>query len=155
VKRLWEGYGGHTNSKGYMVLDDSIRVLWGDGIDPNGINDILKLLQANGFAAENMVFGMGGGLLQRCNRDTQRFAFKSSAQKRDGVWFDVQKKPLDATKTSKAGKLLLVKDSGGNFATINENELDVVPVDALETVFLDGELLRDQTFEEVRTNSNG
>lgn len=52
---------------------------------------------------------MGGGLLQRnVNRDTQRFAFKSSAQKRDGVWYDIQKLPKDTTKASKNGKLKLV-----------------------------------------------
>lgn len=37
----------------------------------------------NGWSSENWAFGMGGGLLQKINRDTCRFAFKCSAQKYD------------------------------------------------------------------------
>ena len=154
VKRLWEGYGGHTNSKGYMVLDDHIRVLWGDGIDPAGINDILKLLKTNMLAAENMVFGMGGGLLQRVNRDTQRFAFKSSAQKRSGVWYDVSKSPLDASKTSKAGRFDLAWNSANHaYVTVPEGSRGSDTI--LRPVFKDGELLIDDNFSKIRERSNG
>jgi nicotinamide phosphoribosyltransferase len=63
VTRLGEAFGTTTNSKGFKVLDPHVRVLWGDGIDPHGIANILGRLQLAGYSAENMVFGMGGGLL--------------------------------------------------------------------------------------------
>jgi nicotinamide phosphoribosyltransferase len=150
IERLWLGFGGTVNSKGYKVLDDHIRVLWGDGIDPVGIEAILATLSFNGFSAENMVFGMGGGLLQKVNRDTQRFAFKSSAQERNGVWHDVQKDPLDASKASKAGRLKLIRNVGEDYRTVR---LEEGGEDLLETVFLNGEITRRQTFEEIRANS--
>lgn len=146
VTALWDGFGGETNSKGYRVLNDQVRVLWGDGIDPSGIYKILNSLANNGFSAENMVFGMGGGLLQKVNRDTQRFAFKSSAQYRDGVWHDVQKSPLDESKRSKGGRLKLV-DTPDGLATVRE-EAD--GVDLLRVVFENGRIENEDVFATIR-----
>ena len=109
VQTLANNLGYTMNSKGFMVLNPKIRVLWGDGIDKDGIEKILATLEKAGFSSENMVFGMGGGLLQKLNRDTQRFAFKSSAQCRFGQWHDVYKLPKDLSKASKRGRLALVK----------------------------------------------
>jgi nicotinamide phosphoribosyltransferase len=141
---LWDSFGGTTNAEGYRTLDSHVRLLWGDGIDPDGIDRILTECAKAGFAAENYVFGMGGGLLQKVNRDTQRFAFKCSAQQRDGAWFNVQKSPLDKSKTSKAGRLSLMRQGDG-FATTPEADADV-----LETVFENGKIVKDYTFAEVR-----
>lgn len=76
--------------------------------------------------------------------------FKSSAQKRDGVWHDVSKSPLDSTKTSKPGRLKLVKN-GDKFETVR---IETDGVDLLETVFLNGDIVKRYTFEEVRNVSN-
>ncbi len=155
VEALWNGFGGTYTPSGHRVLNEQIRVLWGDGIDPAGINRIVYTLHQNGFAAENMVFGMGGGLLQKVNRDTQRFAFKSSAQYRDGEWHDVQKDPLDHTKASKGGRLKLIHPAGRGFETIRVDDESAYRgyTDLLETVFLNGEITRHQTFAEVRANA--
>jgi nicotinamide phosphoribosyltransferase len=145
---LWNNFGGTTNSKGYAVINPKIRMLWGDGIDIVGIEKILKALKEAGFSAENVAtFGMGGGLLQKVNRDTQRFAFKCSAQMRDNMWQDIWKKPKDVSKASKRGRLKLVKSENGGFKTVN---IDDEGKDVLETVFENGELVKFQTFEEIR-----
>lgn len=151
VRRLWVGFGGTVNSKGFKVLDDHVRVLWGDGIDPDGIAKILSTLHYFGFSAENMVFGMGGGLLQKVNRDTQRFAFKSSAQMRGGVWHDICKEPLDLSKKSKAGRLKLIKTDGG-YNTVRYEEAPGVE-DELKVVFQNGHMVNEYTFDEIRANS--
>jgi nicotinamide phosphoribosyltransferase len=153
---LWHYFGGETNAKGYRVLNPAVRILWGDGINPDGIEKILGRAAEAGFSAENYVFGMGGGLLQKVNRDTQRFAFKASAIKRNGEWHDVQKQPLDASKASKKGRLKLTRDLEGDYATesINEPVFSHVDVDdVLQTVFEDGELKNELTFDEVRKNA--
>jgi nicotinamide phosphoribosyltransferase len=143
-------FGTTTNEKGVKVLDPHVRVLWGDGIEEKGIQKIVNDAMLRGFSPENLVFGMGGGLLQKLNRDTQRFAFKSSAQKRNGEWFDIYKKPLDESKASKKGRLALVKGMGG-FATKRLEDVNALyEPDELITVFEDGILKVNQTFEEIR-----
>jgi len=149
VRRLYESFGGAVNSKGFKVLDPHVRVLWGDGIDSHGIVRILGRLAAEGFSAENMVFGMGGGLHQKVNRDMQRFAFKCSAQERDGAWHQVYKKPLDTSKASKRGRLALVKDENG-YRTVGG---DTGLPDELVTVFENGVLLNEVDFDTVRRNA--
>lgn len=142
-------FGTTTNAKGYIELHPKIGVLWGDGIDYNGIRSILFSLRNNMYSTNGIVFGMGGSLLQKNNRDDLRFAFKSSAQCRDGVWYDIFKKPLDISKVSKKGKLKLIKDDNGEFHTVG---LDDPRKDELVEVFRNGEILKEYTFDEVRKN---
>lgn len=135
----------------FRTLDPHVRVLWGDGIGPEGIEAILHTLKVGGWSAENMVFGMGGGLLQKVNRDTQRFAFKSSAQKLAGEpWRDIRKEPLDASKTSKGGRLQLI-NNGGTLQTVRDQGL---PDDLLQTVFENGEVVAPTTLAEVRERAD-
>lgn len=146
-------FGTTKNEKGYIDLNPKVGVLWGDGIDYMGIRSILFSMKNNGYSTNNIVFGSGGGLLQRSSRDTQRFAFKSSAQKRNGVWHDIYKNPLDASKLSKKGILKLVKDAEGNYHTINEhtdgfNEAK----DEMVTVFKNGIITKEYNFSDVRKN---
>lgn len=151
VQTLANNMGYTVNSKGFMVINPKVRVLWGDGIDKDGIEKILFTLEKAGFSAENMVFGMGGGLLQKVNRDTQRFAFKCSAMKRGDTWYEVYKLPKDLSKASKRGRLALVK-TGDKWETKPEKE--VAPErNALVTVFENGELTKEYTFADVRLNA--
>lgn len=102
-------FGTTTNSKGYKVLNN-VRVIQGDGLNPQTIEAILKSAKMAGFSADNIAFGMGGGLLQKVNRDTCKFAYKCSAiaiQEADGSvqWRDVYKDPVtDPGKKSKRGR---------------------------------------------------
>lgn len=133
LDRLHETFGGTLTDKGFVMLDPHVGVLWGDGIDPDGIMRIIEKAGLFGYAATNMVFGMGGGLLQKVNRDTERFAFKASAIEVDGRWVPVTKQPLDASKVSKAGRFDYLEN--------------------LEVVFEDGALIRYQTFDDVRAEA--
>jgi nicotinamide phosphoribosyltransferase len=152
--RFAEAFGTTTNNKGYKELHPAIGVIWGDGIDYDGIELILETLEKNGYSTSGMVFGMGGGLLQKLNRDTQRCAFKCSAQKRNGVWNDVQKMPRDISKASKKGRLALIKVDG-EFQTVTIEEAgELGATDLLEVVFENGEIVKEYTFAEVRENAN-
>jgi nicotinamide phosphoribosyltransferase len=91
---------------------------------------------------------MGGGLLQKHNRDTQRNAFKCSAQFRDGKWIDNQKQPLDITKASKKGLLKLVRE-GNSYTTVG---IDDPREDILVTVFENGTMMKEWTWDEVKAN---
>ena len=151
MESLWNNYGGTVNSKGYKLINPAVRVLWGDGIDLVGIQKILfAVTTKGGFATENIAcFGMGGGLLQKVNRDTQRCAFKSSAQYRDGQWYDIFKNPKDQSKASKKGKLKLTKVDG-KFVTVGESDPGE---DYLKVVFVNGVLVKEIDFDTVRKNA--
>jgi nicotinamide phosphoribosyltransferase len=141
---------GHTiNSKNYRVLNPKVRLIWGDGIDIHGIEAILESMWQEGWSAENIVFGMGGGLLQKVNRDTQRFAFKSSAQCRSGVWHDIYKDPIDKSKVSKRGRLALDLVDGV-YITVPEGEAQN---DQLVTVFENGIVYADWNIEGIRSRA--
>lgn len=149
-------FGTTVNEKGYKEIHPKVGVLWGDGIDYDGIRSILYTLRNNGYSTNSMVFGMGGGLLQRINRDTQRFAFKSSAQCCNGQWHDIFKNPLDTSKMSKKGILKLTKDEKDTFHTIRKEAADRNTRDAddlLDVVFRNGVLVKEYTFDEVRKNT--
>lgn len=149
LKLVDEYFGSTVNEKGYKVLNDKVRLIWGDGIEAEGIRAICEMAIEEGFSVENLVFGMGGGLLQKHNRDTQRCAFKSSAQMRNGQWVDIFKDPKDQTKRSKKGRLKLIKDENGEFKTVR---LEEPGEDLLRTVFLNGELVNPITFDQIRQN---
>ena len=68
------------------------------------LENILNHLKDNGWSADNIAFGSGGGLLQKLNRDTQKCAFKCSLAIVDGEEVFVHKDPVtDPGKKSKQG----------------------------------------------------
>ena len=143
---LESGFGSYDTESGYKVFDANIGLLWGDGLNYHKIRDILFAMKSNGWAAENIIFGMGGGLHSSVNRDTQRNAFKCSAQLRDGQWFDIFKNPLDSSKKSKTGRFKLIEDDGSFKTILIDDEGD----DILRTVFKDGKLLVDEKYCDVK-----
>ena len=118
---LEKGFGSYLTDKGYKVFDSNIGLLWGDGLNYHKIRDILFAMKSNGWAAENIIFGMGGGLHTSVNRDTQRNAFKCSAQLRNGKWIDIYKNPLDSSKKSKTGRFKLINENNFFKTTPSKN----------------------------------
>ena len=105
-------------------------------------------------SADNVAFGQGGALLQQINRDTLKFAMKCSAALINGAWVDVYKDPVtDTGKRSKRGRLQLIKEQGGEFQTVYWSDSQV-DKDLLQTVYKNGELLNQTTFDEVRARAN-
>lgn len=149
---LWERFGGTVNARGYKVLDPHVGIIYGDGINLDSIERILTAVVAAGFAVENIVFGMGGALLQQLDRDSQRFAIKCSAAKVDGQWRDVFKQPkTDPGKGSKRGRLKLIQGSSG-LETVGE---EVAGEDLLRPVFDNGCIVSRDDFADIRARAWG
>jgi nicotinamide phosphoribosyltransferase len=147
LRRLGAAFGARMNAKGFKMLDDHVRVIQGDGIDYDTIRTILEAMALDGWSADNLTMGSGGGLLQKMDRDTQRFAFKCSAVRIGDTWSPVSKAPLtDPGKNSKAGRLKLVRIHGVHTTVAD----DTPGTDEMVEVFRDGELLKEWTFDEVR-----
>jgi len=150
VKALWEKFGGAANSKGYRVLNPQVRVIQGDGMNIASIAKLVDRMVEEGFAIDNIAFGMGGGLLQKVNRDTLRFAMKANAMKdADGKWSDVSKKPVtDPTKGSKAGRQAVLCENG-KLVAARFDEIDPAK-DQLVPVWREGQMLCRHAFDQVR-----
>ncbi|CAL9989063.1 nicotinamide phosphoribosyl transferase [Vibrio phage D480] len=157
---LGKNVGYTVNSKGYKVLHPSYRIIQGDGVNIEEIRRILDFMEAKGWSAENIAFGMGGGLLQQSDRDTQRFAMKMSAAIINGEYVSVFKMPkTDPSKASKAGflDLIAVKPDEPNpaargYVTVSTESYEsrVHPNSVMVTVFEDGETVYDFSLAEAR-----
>lgn len=159
IEILMEKFGFTTNSKGFKVLPACVRVIQGDGITSETLPIIIDKMIARGLSLDNLAFGMGGGLLQNVNRDTLKYAMKTSAVKVDGVWRDVYKDPVGGGKTSKKGRLALVKEAGYGLKpyirTVPEEYIwETGAKDLLVPVFRNGEILVEQSFAEIRERAN-
>jgi len=173
---LGEKFGYTKNEKGYKILDPRVRIIQGDGIYLETMRDILEYMKQHGWSADNIAFGSGGGLLQKFNRDTIKAAFKCSWIDVNGKPRDVFKSPVDDNgKRSKQGRFMLysLKD---DFVTIaySTNNNDIIiwkngeqikrdqslisdinfEHNKLEPVFMNGELLRKQSFSDIRKKVN-
>lgn len=154
IKILMEQFGYSTNAKGYDVLNPHVRVIQGDGVELHSAVEILAEMKAHGQSADNIAFGMGGALLQKLDRDTQKFAFKCAEAVVNGEAREVSKDPItDPGKKSKAGRLALVKKDD-KFQTVNEqfaksNNLK----NELVTVFKNGYIQKSYTLAEIRENA--
>jgi nicotinamide phosphoribosyltransferase len=133
MKELWRMFGGsmHGHCHTYARLNPKIKVLQGDGIsDLGSLREICKSITDNKFCMSNIMLGMGAGLLQNCTRSTYDIVMKASEVTIDGNVTPVQKAPKsDPFKNSKSGRF-------------NDPRL--------ETVFLNGELMREQSLHDIK-----
>lgn len=91
----------------------TVGIIQGDGVDHMAIKTLLGNIIAMGYSASCVVFGSGGALLQKVNRDTFKFAQKACAillESEDAVqtWQGTAKDPItDSGKKSLEGVLTL------------------------------------------------
>lgn len=169
IRELDKVFGHTVNSLGFKVLNN-VKCIQGDGISYIEVREILAALIAGGWCVSNIVFGMGGGLLRKHDRDLIKFSMKGCSIKRNGYWFDSYKNPavfdedwnvLDVAsfKKSQAGHLITIyRDQDESWKTIRDTDMHLyIPEgyrNVMEVVFENGYLMRDMTFDEVRKNAN-
>lgn len=160
LEMLGKHFGYEYNSKGYKVLNKHVRIIQGDDI--NSADDIMRVLswmEGKRWASENIAFGMGGGLLQKVNRDTHKFAMKLSAIRVNGVWREVFKNPKGAEwKKSKAG-ILRYGVLNGVLGTHNLLDMDHKTKyrdfdNHMKTYFFDGNVEHKDTLQRIRERIN-
>jgi nicotinamide phosphoribosyltransferase len=157
IEVLMDKFGYTVNSKGFKVLPDQVRVIQGDGMNIETIKVLINNAIDRGISVDNFAMGMGGGLLQKIDRDTMKYAMKANAIEIDGVWKDVYKDPItDQGKKSKRGRLALVKRDGV-FTTIRQDELvrgaHGQEENYLREVYKNGELLIEEDFATIRARA--
>lgn len=144
-------FGSEVNSKGFKVLNPKIGLVYGDGMYFERINRIFERLKEMGYASSNIVFGVGGLLLQSHNRDEQSFAFKATSITVNGKLRAIYKAPLtDAKKASHKGLLKLERQWGGGYVTKDNVSPQEENEGCLIDVFVNGQVVNRQTFDQIK-----
>ena len=142
-------FGAELNHKGKLVLHPKIRLIWGDGIRGQHIDEIYQSMDNMGWSSDNVGFGMGGGLLQDVNRDDIGSAIKASeVQFRDGRIRGVYKNPVtDRGKQSQSGNLTLYRD--GSHLYTADRSLRIHP-DVMIPAYQDGWMVVSDSLDVIR-----
>lgn len=161
VFKLWEEFGGTTNSKGYKVLDPHVKAIYGDSITVQRCEQIYDILEKNGFAASNVALGVGSfsfqcieedGILKPFTRDTFSSCIKATYCEIDGKPYPIFKNPKDGGfKKSQRGLCHVYTGSDGKLTFKDGYTSENLPMNnLLETVFRDGKLIKEQSLQEIR-----
>ncbi len=170
VFHLWDIFGGHVNEKGYKVLDNHVKAIYGDSITLQRAEKIFKTLIEKGFACNNVSLGVGSYSMQ-CSedndglnpytRDTFGIAVKAT-------YGEIGDRPLMIFKDPKTDTGNFKKSQKGLCRVFTNEENKVIYEDGfdkvtfphekenlLKTVFVNGKMVKEYTLKEVRNNLYG
>jgi nicotinamide phosphoribosyltransferase len=148
IELLWDIFGGTINEQGYKVLDPHIGAIYGDSITLDRQAEIYERLAAKGFAATNIVLGVGSYTYQYNTRDTFGFAAKGAWFENNGKGIDIYKDPITDDGTKKSLKGLIMVDENLNVHTQCTKEQEATGL--LHTIYEDGKFYNQTTLTEIR-----
>jgi len=149
IRLLDEMFGSTKNEKGYKVLNPKVGLIYGDGMYLHRYEKVLKRLKEMGYAASNLVIGVGG-ILRNHSRDTLGFALKATYIEVNGKPQEIEKDPItDVKKKSHKGLLSLVIENG-KYKTTDRQTKEQEAQGLLIPVFKDGKLLKEYDFESIK-----
>lgn len=149
----WDIFGGTVNEKGYKVLNPKVGIIYGDSITLERQKEIYKRLEERGFAATNLVLGVGSYTYQYKSRDSLGFAMKATWCQVNGEGREIFKDPKtdDGTKKSLKG-LICVQGDGDKYVAEDQVSKEQEEKGYLQTVFEDGKLVKEWTLDQIRAN---
>ena len=156
IELLWDIFGGTINEQGYKVLDPHIGAIYGDSITLDRQIQIYERLSAKGFAATNIVLGVGSFTYQMNTRDTLGFAAKGAWFEVDEngtkVGYDIYKDPItdDGTKKSLKGLICVTE----NHEVLTQCTWEQESQGILQTIYENGEFHNQTTLTEIREHLN-
>lgn len=156
VEVLYEIFGGQINELGFKVLDSHIGAIYGDSITLEIAKEICEKLYKKGFATTNVVFGIGSYSYQYATRDTFGFAVKATyaiVNNEERMLFK-DPKTDSGIKKSQKGLVVVNKDDNGKFFfedNFIDNDEYKSKTNLLETVFVNGKLIKETSLDEIRT----
>lgn len=148
---LWDIFGGTINEKGYKILNPKVGMIYGDSITLERQKQILERLEAKGFAASNLVLGIGSFTYEYVTRDTFGFAMKATWGQVNGIAKNIFKNPKTDSGFKKSAKgMLMVYKENNNLKLKDNCTSDEENSGLLEVVFENGKLIREVTLAEIR-----
>jgi nicotinamide phosphoribosyltransferase len=151
IECLWDVFGGNKTEKGYKMLDSHIGLIYGDSITLERAQAILQGLEKKGFASANVVFGIGSYTYQYVTRDNFGFAMKATSGVVNGERRDIFKDPKTDSGSKRSAKgLLRVERIDDSLKLFDQQTEEEEQQGMLETVFLDGKLVKSVSLTEIR-----
>ena len=153
-----KAFGYTINKEGFKNINN-VGIIQGDGVDSLAIINLLGLVVTSlRYSADSVIFGSGGALLQKVNRDTLKFAQKACAilvKSEDGiVWRGISKNPVtDKGKKSLEGVLSLARNKINNelmTVRLDQGPLDSEWEDIMKLVYFKGELYNETSLSEIK-----
>ena len=157
VQCLWDIFGGTINEQGYKVLDSHIGAIYGEAINLKRQVEIYTKLAEKGFAATNVILGIGSYTLNMNSRDTLGMAAKGTYCEIDRKPYPIYKDPITDDGTKKSAKGLLqvevtTKPQSSSETLILHNEVSWGEEDKglLREILRNGKLDNQETIFEIR-----
>ena len=165
IETLWNTFGGTINNKGYKELDPHIGLIYGDGCTLNRVRKIYAELETRGFAATNIVFGVGAFCFHALfdendkmtvvTRDTFGMAMKATygefGDKKLFIYKDPKTDKGSLKKSHKGCCAVMPDKENGGFRCLDQIEGPVADYrTALNAVFYNGCVLGTQNFMDIR-----
>lgn len=151
VEILWDIFGGTVSPQGFRVLHPAVGLIYGDAVTLERATAIIEKLIAKGYASTNLVFGIGSFSYQLVARDSFSIAMKATWAQVDGEERVLMKDPKTSAgaKRSAAG-LIRVEERDGTYVLHDRQTREQEAGGALQPVFQDGRLLREQSLAGIR-----
>ena len=151
IELLWDIFGGTTNEQGFKILDQHIGAIYGDSITLERQEQIYQRLAKKGFAATNIVLGVGSFTYQMNTRDTLGFAAKGAWFECDGQGYEIYKDPAtdDGTKKSLKGMVKVIEE-GGEYVAVTGCTKAEEDTGELQVIYQDGKFYNQTTLTQVR-----
>lgn len=175
VELLWDVFGGTVNEQGYKVLDPHCGAIYGDAINLERQQQIYSRLAAKGFAATNIILGVGSyQYIGSITRDSAGYAAKAG-------WFEVEeeflsdpykvkttyniyKDPVTDNGTKKSLKGLLQVEGVNTYKGSDKIKTDYIVLQEctpeqesqglLQTIYENGNFFNQTTLTEIRERIN-
>ena len=160
---LGKTFGTTVNTKGYKLLNPHVKAIYGDSMTPSRVEEAYRRLEAQGFAINNVVFGVGSfsfmcledaaGRMNPYTRDTFGYAIKATYgedKNNNPVMIFKQPKALSWKKSPKG--CIIVAPDGQSYTdghTLVEAHGAGVE-NLLQLVFIDGQMVKETSLKEIR-----
>lgn len=151
IECLWDIFGGTINAQGYKVLDPHIGAIYGDAISLSRQIEIYERLEKKGFAATNVVLGIGSFTYQYNTRDFLGFAAKGGWFETDIDEYAIYKDPVTDSGTKKSPKGFVgVFEENGKYVLRDNLTKEEENTGLLHVIYENGEFYNQVTFKEIR-----
>jgi nicotinic acid phosphoribosyltransferase len=156
-------FGSTVNSKGYKVLNPHVKAIYGDSMTPSRVEEAYSRLTAQGYAINNVVFGVGSfsfmcledatGRMNPYTRDTFGYAIKATyGEDANGNPVMIYKQPKALSWKKSPKGCIIVAPDGQSYTdghTFEEAHGEGVE-NLLELVFKDGKMVKETSLKEIR-----
>ena len=156
-------FGSTVNSKGYKVLNPHVKAIYGDSMTPSRVEEAYSRLAAQGYAINNVVFGVGSfsfmcledatGRMNPYTRDTFGYAIKATyGEDANGNPVMIYKQPKALSWKKSPKGCIIVAPDGQSYTdghTFEEAHGEGVE-NLLELVFKDGKMVKETSLKQNR-----